>query len=161
RAGASGESSSGSPWAPAGGAPAASSTVAAASAVIRRTRTAPMVRSPAVVRAASRVGRNRGESTSCEHGPEHGSCAARRRAGGRASPGLGAMTYTGGALFVELGGVSYRAPASAALALAQGYAQGAGASASGAGVAPALGLDPRRWLVHPRVAGRTHIEGVP
>jgi hypothetical protein len=70
-------------------------------------------------------------------------------------------TSTGGRLFVELAGRQFIAPARTVAALQRGYAEaGAGKAGSGAG-SPfgALGLDPRAWLTHPRIAGSARIAG--
>jgi hypothetical protein len=69
-------------------------------------------------------------------------------------------TSTGGRLFIELAGTPFLAPASTVSSLQRGYAEASrGASAPPSGSSAALGLDPRAWLMHPRIAGSARIAG--
>jgi hypothetical protein len=71
-------------------------------------------------------------------------------------------TSTAGKLFIELAGQQFLAPASTVAALQRGYAQAGGASSPAQARSPlaALGLDPRRWLVHPQLAPGATVGGV-
>jgi hypothetical protein len=89
----------------------------------------------------------------------------RLRSAGLAAPGhtlRAGATSTGGQLFIELAGTPFLAPAGTVRSLQRGYAEASrSTSASGAGSSFAtLGLDPRAWLAHPRIAGSARIAGV-
>jgi hypothetical protein len=71
------------------------------------------------------------------------------------------VTSTGGQLFIGLDGRRFLASAATLRALQQGYIQASGQAASAGGSSLAtLGLDPGAWLVHPRIAGSSRLDGV-
>jgi hypothetical protein len=82
----------------------------------------------------------------------------------RALPGRtvhATVTSTGGQLFIGLDSRRFLGSAATLRALRQGYVQASGRAASAGGSPLAtLGLDPGAWLVHPRIAGSTRLDGV-
>jgi hypothetical protein len=70
-------------------------------------------------------------------------------------------TSTAGHLYLQLGGVSFLAPAASMRALEQGYAQASGGSSSARSRAAfaTLGIDPAAWLTHPSIAGSATVAG--
>ncbi len=84
----------------------------------------------------------------------------------RSASGTGAhalqvgLTSTHGALFVELGGASFAAPAATVQALAQGYAHATAASSGSSGSTfSLLGVEPGEWLVNPTIVGSAEVAG--
>ncbi len=70
------------------------------------------------------------------------------------------LTSTQGQLFVELGGVSFAAPAATVQALAQGYAHATASSpASRGSTFSLLGVEPGEWLVNPTIVGSAEVAG--
>jgi hypothetical protein len=71
------------------------------------------------------------------------------------------LTSTGERLYIALAGSQFRAPQATLRALESGYAKArSSSSGSGSGSLASLGLDPTRWLVHPRIVGSAPLAGV-
>jgi hypothetical protein len=88
--------------------------------------------------------------------------AVKLRSGALAGRTLRAtVTSTGGQLFIGLDRRQFLASAATLRALQQGYIQASGPAASAGGSSLAtVGLDPGAWLVHPRIAGSSRLDGV-
>ena len=70
-------------------------------------------------------------------------------------------TATGSQLFLTLQGIPFVAPDSLYQQFKQGYTQSSAAQkGGGAATFASLGLDPRSWLIHPRVVGTSTVDGV-
>ncbi len=72
------------------------------------------------------------------------------------------LTSTGEQLFIALAGSQFRVPQATLRALEQGYAQARSSSPGpgGGGSLATFGLDPSRWLEHPRIVGSAPVAGV-